>query len=196
MSCPLLKCFQTCMSPYAPEGRPECLTVQKSVFLGIAIGEAVGVASSVIHGTGWCVSWGPFQMAPLASSFHSLGWSRSIWAELEGLLAREIVFIQCIHNQAPYLSIHLSLSLSLSHTHITGKQFCSEADAHYTLTYTNTILCTNLLHTAGNTHTQSFTFCSLSVYTPAAWSHTFGDTTYIMHAHINTQTLVKPLQSV
>lgn len=84
-------------------------------FLGIAIGEAVGGASSVIHGTGWCVSWGQFQMAPQVSSFLSLGGSHRFWAELEGLLAREIVFIQCIHNQAPCLSSHLSFSLI--HTH-------------------------------------------------------------------------------
>ncbi len=163
MPCPLPKRCQTCVSPFALEGRPECLTVRKSVFLRIAIGEAVRLASSVIHGTGWFVSWGPFQMAPLVSSFLSLGGSCSIWAELEGLLAKEIVFIQCIHNQAPYLSVHLFLS----RTHTLQMSGSAPRPTHiiHSLTLTQ--------YAAGNTRTQSFTFCSLSVCTPAAWSHTF-----------------------
>ncbi len=95
----------------------------------------------------------------------SLGGSCSIWAELEGLLAKEIVFIQCIHNQAPYLSVHLSLSRT--HTLPTSSSAPRPTHIIHSLTRTQ--------YTAGNTHTQSFTFCSLSVCTPAAWSHTFGE---------------------
>lgn len=86
----------------------------------------------------------------------SFGGRGSIWAELEGLLAGEIVFIQCIYNQAPCLSIHLSVSHTDTHTHITQKSVCSEASAHYTLTYTNTIFSTGPLHAVGNAQTEIF----------------------------------------
>lgn len=188
MSCPLLKCCQTCVSPFAPEGRPECLTVRKSVFLGIAIGEAVGVASSVIHGAGWCVSWGPFQMAPLVSSFLALGGSRSIWAELEGLLAREIVFIQCIHNQAPYLSVHLSLSRT--HTLPTSGSAPRPTRIIHSLTLTQYSAQTRL---ETHAHTELNFFFSLCLYSSCLITHIWGRHIYHACPHKHTDTCIVSL---
>lgn len=140
--------------------------------------------------------------SPLSVPHLSLGGSCSIWAELEGLLAGEIVFIQCIYNQAPYLSVHLSLS----HTHYSKVSLLRGQYTLYTRLHQHGIQRRPAAH--GWKHTNrdflrlEFNFCSLSVcstlYTPAAWSHgarAFGNATHI-HACALKETRVKCLQAM